>query len=83
MASIPSRRFISSQYRICLHDDEIFSLQGAMQTLYVVRGRAWITLDGRDIFLNAGQQMTLPRSKYVLVISAIKRHELVCEIMES
>jgi hypothetical protein len=78
MTSIPSGSFISSQYQICLHDGEIFSLQGAMQTLYVVRGRAWVTLDGRDIFLNTRQQVTLPRSKYAVVISALKHRDLVC-----
>lgn len=81
MTAIPSRRFVSSQYQIHLRDDEVFSLQGAMQTLYIVSGRAWITLDGKDIFLNAGQQITLPRSRYAVVISAIKHHELAFEIM--
>jgi glyoxylate utilization-related uncharacterized protein len=83
MTAIPSRRFVSSQYQIRLREDEVFSLQGAMQTLYIVSGRAWVTLDGKDVFLNAGQQITLPRSKYAVVISAIKRREVVCEIMEA
>jgi DUF2917 family protein len=82
MTAIPARQFISSQYQIRLQENEVFSLQGAMQTLYVVSGRAWITLDGNDVFLSAGQQMTLPRTKYAVVVSAIKRRELVCEITE-
>ncbi len=83
MTSIPSHHFVLSQYEIRLRDDEVFSLQGAMQTLYVVSGRAWITLDGKDIFLSAGQRMTIPRSKYAVVISAMKRREVVCEIIEA
>lgn len=82
MTAIPSRRFISSQYQIRLQDSEAYSLQGAMQTLYIVSGRAWVTLDGNDLFLSAGQQITLPRSRYAVVVSAIKRRELVFEVVE-
>jgi hypothetical protein len=83
MTAIPFRHHISIPYQLRLQGNDVFSLQGAMQTLYVVSGRAWITLDGEDIFLSAGQQMTLPRSKYAIVVSAFKRRELVCEITES
>jgi glyoxylate utilization-related uncharacterized protein len=83
MTAIPARRFVSLPYQIRLRGDEIFSLEGAMQTFYVVSGRAWITLDGKDVFLNAGQTLTIPRSKYAVVISAAKRRELICEIIEA
>jgi len=83
MAAISANRYTSFPYQIRLNDGEVFSLQGTTQSLYVVSGRAWVTLDGKDIFLNAGQRFTIPRSKYAVVISAMKNREVVCEIMET
>ena len=52
------------------------------QVLHVVSGTAWVTMDGKDIILNEGEEVRLSRGKYDALISSPDRQPLVYEIKE-
>jgi mannose-6-phosphate isomerase class I len=52
------------------------------QVLHVVEGTAWVTMDGRDIILNEGEELRLSHGKYDVVVSATGQKPLIYEIKE-
>lgn len=50
------------------------------QLLHVVSGTAWVTMDGNDILLKAGQDVKLSRGKYNAVVSNVGHVPVVYEI---
>lgn len=49
---------------------EVRSLERRSQVLRVVSGLVWVTMDGQDIVLKGGDELTLKRGKDHAVISA-------------
>jgi hypothetical protein len=52
------------------------------QVLHVVTGTAWVTMDGKDIILNEGEEVRLSRGKYDAVVSSVDSKPVVYEIKE-
>ena len=50
------------------------------QTLHVVSGTAWISMDGMDIFVKQGQDLRLSRGKYQAVVSNLGNEPVIYEI---
>jgi hypothetical protein len=63
-----------------LEPGEILSIARRGQTLHVVSGCAWITFDGQDMTLLAGQEMVLEPGADAAVVSALESEPLVYRI---
>lgn len=52
------------------------------QVLRVVSGNAWVTIDGEDVVLKAGEELKLSRGKHDAVVSPAGSEPLVYEFEE-
>lgn len=50
---------------------EIVSLAQEGQQIWVQAGCAWLTMDGRDYLLNAGERLVLGEEREAVVVSAV------------
>lgn len=66
--------------RVHLDGRAAHSLPARGQTLHMVSGRAWVTLDGQDLIALTGEHVTLTKSSDIAVISALGERPLVFEI---
>jgi hypothetical protein len=60
--------------------EEIRSLEPTFQTLRVVSGTAWITLDGQDVILNRNEQVCLIAGRSSTIISNLSHEQLILEV---
>jgi hypothetical protein len=60
--------------------DEVFRLPVASRSIEVVAGTAWITVNGRDIFLASRERLWLPAHRDAALISAVGRSPLILEV---
>lgn len=65
--------------RMVLYKDEVARLPRGHEGIVVREGVAWMTRDGEDAVLRAGDSVTLGRGKWATVVSAIEG-PLVIEI---
>ena len=56
------------------------SLRRNSQVLRVISGNAWITFDGKDMYLDCDEELSLVPGRSHAVISALGDHPLVYEI---
>jgi hypothetical protein len=66
--------------RLMLCHNEVFRLPAASRGIVVVAGTAWVTLNGRDIFLASGESLQLPSLRDSALISALGRKSLILEV---
>lgn len=66
--------------RLMVRHDEVFRLPVASRSIEVVAGTAWVTVNGRDIFLASGESLLLPARSDTALISALGRYPLVLEV---
>ena len=66
--------------RLVLYKGEVCRLPRACQGLRVLSGRAWVTVDGKDITLNRGEQMAFAAPKDFALVSAIQNTSLIVEV---
>ncbi len=66
--------------RLMLRHDEVLRLPPAGQELQVISGVAWITVNGRDIFLVSGERFRLPSRGDTTLISALGRQSMILEV---
>lgn len=57
-----------------------YNLVRPTQVVRIIRGNAWITLDGEDYVLKAGQEVMVPVQKAPAVISSPNSQPLVFEV---
>lgn len=57
-----------------------YNLVRPTQVVRVIQGNAWITLDGEDYFLKAGQEVMVPVHKAPAVISSPNGKPLIFEV---
>lgn len=70
-----------SSPNVPLQQDEIHSIWPSAQTLRVVAGRLWVTVNGLDIILEEGGELFLPTSsRYPAVISNLSKRTAFYEI---
>ncbi len=70
----------SLMVRLMLRHNEVFRLPVASRGIEVVAGIAWVTLNGRDIFLASRERLLLPSRRDSVLISALGRNSLILEI---
>ncbi|GIL11649.1 MAG: DUF2917 domain-containing protein [Chloroflexi bacterium] len=63
-----------------LENGNAATLKRISQVVRVVKGQAWISLDGEDMVLKNGQEVYLRQGKQPAVISSVNRETLVYEI---
>jgi hypothetical protein len=69
----------SNCYR--LEEGAVKALSAVNQSVFVVSGCAWITVNGQDMVVSAGQRAALFPEAYPPVISAVGGGALVYEIV--
>jgi hypothetical protein len=84
MESMFSSRNIAASpvlMRLMLCAGEVYRLPQAGEQLRVVSGQAWLTAQGRDVVLSAGDEVILPASVEAALISPIDHTALVLEVL--
>ncbi len=66
-----------------LEPDETLSIARRGQTLCIVSGCAWVTLDGQDTTLLAGEEMILNPGKDAAVVSALEEQAVIYRLCET
>ena len=67
--------------RLMLRHNEVFRLPAASRGIEVVAGIAWVTVNGRDIFLVSGERLWLSFRRDAALISALGRTPLILEVL--
>ena len=73
----------SLMLRLMLRHNEVLRLPAASRGIAVVVGIAWVTVNGRDIFLASGERLWLPSRRDSVLISALGRNPLILEVFGS
>jgi hypothetical protein len=63
-----------------LERGEIYLLHEACQTIQVIAGAAWISVDDVDVLVNQGEQAVIRPGEHPAIISGVGSHSLVYEI---
>lgn len=71
-----------SQSKIELMKGYVRTEKRESQLLRVVSGTAWVSMDGKDLILNPGEELKLSRGEYKAVVSATGNEPLVYEFEE-
>lgn len=66
--------------RLVLYKNEVCRIPQSYSEVRVVSGNAWITMNGRDMFLVRGERANLGSSEDVALISALGKTPLVLEV---
>ena len=69
------------QTRVMLFKGEVYRLSAGGCSLKVRSGQAWLTLDGRDVFLGRGETLDLAAGRDFGLISALGHTPLVLEVL--
>src|SRR5262245_21325067 len=67
----PKRSLEPRQFTLAPGAASCMSIQPNGQIVRILSGHSWISFDGKDILLEPGQQLLLPRHRYPAIISAI------------
>lgn len=77
----PSAELRPGEYQLV--PGETLNIPRMGQLLRVISGCAWITFDGEDMILSAGQEMVLQPGEDVAVISALAGEPLVYRVYKT
>jgi hypothetical protein len=66
--------------RLLLRHNEVVRLPASSRDIEVIAGTAWVTVNGRDIFLASGERLWLPSRRDSALISALGRTLLILEV---
>ncbi|MCB0208759.1 MAG: ParB N-terminal domain-containing protein [Anaerolineae bacterium] len=66
--------------RLVLYKNEVCRIPQSYSEVRVVSGNAWVTMNGRDMFLVRGERANLGSSEDVVLISALGKTPLVLEV---
>ncbi len=82
ISDVPKTFFNSASLvpRLILGKGDVFRLPAISRGIEVVAGVAWITVNGRDIFLVSGERLWLPARGDSILISALGRNPLILEV---
>ena len=67
--------------RVMLTRCETLRVRAGYRGLRVRTGRAWVTLDGRDLMLQRGQELALDSMDGQAVVSSLGRMPVVIELL--
>ena len=67
----------------CKTADEAHPLKPQNQTIHIIKGSAWLSFQGKDHVLRAGDAFSLHKDPYVAVISALGNTPLVYELVQA
>jgi len=68
--------------RLVLYRGEVYRFSPAGRGLRTLKGRAWVTYAGEDIFLARGDEVCLAPSQGFALISAVGRTPLILEVVQ-
>ncbi len=71
----------SIQMRLMLLKGEVQRVETNYRGLLVRSGRAWVTLQGKDLVLNRGDEIALEGPRDAAVVSAVGREPLIIELL--
>ncbi|CAG0928571.1 hypothetical protein TFLX_00938 [Thermoflexales bacterium] len=70
-----------TQLRVMLMRGEVQSVKSNYRGLRVRSGRAWVTLNGRDLVLKRGEEVALEMRQAAAVVSPLGYTPLVIELL--
>jgi mannose-6-phosphate isomerase-like protein (cupin superfamily) len=70
----------TSVLRVALLHGEMLRVPRSSDRLRILSGSAWVTFGGKDFLLESGEQLTLPKTRYGAVISAVGGDALLFEV---
>jgi hypothetical protein len=74
---------VGTSTQLTLVGRETYRLDAKQQTIRVLSGTAWITIEGKDVILSRGQQMSLTvRRGDFSVLSGIQGSSLMVELKD-
>jgi hypothetical protein len=65
--------------RLVLYKGEVFRLPQRFKEIQILSGRAWLTMNGKDILVEAGQKVSLATGKDIALISTVRDVPVVLE----
>jgi len=65
--------------RLVLYEGEVFRLPQSFKEIQILSGRAWLTMNGKDILVEAGQKISLATGKDVALISTVRDMPVILE----
>lgn len=71
---------LAPMLRLVLYKNEVCRVPQSYSEMKVVSGNAWLTMNGRDMFLVRGERASLDSSHDVVLISALGETPLVLEV---
>src|SRR5512143_3825760 len=71
----------SIQMRVMLLKGEVQRVESNYWGLRVRSGRAWVTLNGRDLVLKRGEEIALAKAQDAAVVSSLGHAPLVIELL--
>ncbi len=71
----------SIQMRLMLLKGEVQRVESNYRGLRVRSGRAWVTLQGKDLVLNRGDEIALEGPRDAAVVSAVGHTPLIIELL--
>ncbi len=69
------------QMRVIVLQGEVQRVQSGYRGLRVRSGRAWVTLNGRDLVLKRGEELALALRHDAVVVSALGHVPLIIELL--
>jgi hypothetical protein len=67
--------------RLVLYRGEVYRFSPAGRGLRTLKGRAWVTYSGEDIFLARGDEVCLASGQGFALVSAVGRTPLILEVV--
>ena len=68
--------------RLVLYRGEVYRFSPSGRGLRTLKGRAWVTYSGEDIFLARGDEVCLASGQGFALISAVGRTPLILEVVQ-
>jgi hypothetical protein len=71
----------NSQLRVVLLRGEVQQVKPDYRGLRVRSGRAWVTMNGRDLVLKRGEEIALEKRRDAVVVSSLGQVPVVVELL--
>jgi hypothetical protein len=83
---IPMNEFVSRSanvaLRLVLYRGDVYRFPPGGRGLRILRGRAWVTYSGEDMFLARGDEACLVPNRGFALVSAVGRTPLILEVVQ-
>lgn len=82
MATISSHDSADEQHEINMNQGDMHRVTTTAKQIQVKSGTAYITYEGKDIFLNTGESFVLEPGKHDAIVTAATKKTLIMEVIK-